>query len=75
MIGLEPARIGRGRTKCLLSFLDEVCQPQENTFRAIKADLETGEGNGVRVLLTADSGTIAILKFECLANVNRRGAR
>ena len=75
LIGLEPAGIGRGRTKSLLSFLEEVRQQQENTFRAITADLETSEANGVRVLLTADGGTIAILKFECLAKIDRRGAR
>jgi hypothetical protein len=58
-----------------LSLCPKNRQSQEDTFRAIRVDLVTGEGNGVRVLLTADGGTVAVLKFERLPDIARRGAR
>jgi len=44
-------------------------------FRAIIAALVTSEGNSVRVLLTADGRTVAVLKLECLPDIARRRAR
>ena len=41
----------------------------------MRADLETSEGNGVRELLTADGGTVTVLKFKRLPGIARRGAR
>jgi hypothetical protein len=35
----------------------------------------TSEGNDVRVLLTADSGTVAVLKFEFLVEITGCRAR
>ena len=75
LIGLKSARVGRGRTESLISGLAENRQSQENTFRAKRAYLETSEGNGVRELLTAYGGTVAVLKLERLPFIARRGAR
>ncbi len=74
LIGLVRTGIGRGRTESLPSSLAEIHQSAEITFRAIRADLVTSEGNGDRVLLTADSGTVTVLKFERLPDIARRGA-
>ena len=75
IIGLKPAGVLCGRTESLPSSLSVNCQSQENTSRAIRADLGTSEGNSVRVLLTADVGTIAVLKLERLPEILRRGTR
>ncbi len=74
LIGLVHTGIGRGRTESLPSSLAEIHQSAENMFRAIRADLVTSEGNGDRVLLTADGGTVAVLKFERLPDIARRRA-
>lgn len=75
MFDLERAGVGRGRTECLPSSLEGIHQSHENTFRPIRADLGTSEANSVRVLLTADGGTVGESNIERFPYIGRRGAR
>lgn len=41
----------------------------------MRTDIVISEGNGVRVMLAADGGTVAVLKIERLPDVAQSGAR
>jgi hypothetical protein len=73
----ESPEVARGRTEYLLN-LEVIRQSQGSTLRAVRANLETGDSNYVRVQLaggTRSAGTCAERSFEIRADITRRAAR